>query len=494
MTVPLTRIRALNDARLDPSGSWVLYWMVASRRTRFNPSLERAIELARAHGRPLVVLEALRCGYRWASDRHHRFVLDGMRDNRAALEAAGVTVVSWVEPSPGAGSGLLERLASRAVCVVSDDWPGFFVPRMTAAAAARLPVLVEAVDGTGILPLSATDRAFPTAASFRRHLQKTVLPHLAWRPEAEPLHAYSGGRATLPDGFLDRWAAPAGAEDGWMPALAELPIDHTVRPTGLPGGPIAAARMLDGFLDERLARYPDDRKHPDDDASSHLSPYLHYGHVSAHEVLWRVLDGASWSPDRVGAVTGSRGWWGLPEDGESYVDELVTWRELGHVFAHHRPHDYDQYGSIPDWARQTLDEHASDPRKLVSFADLEAARSPDPLWNAAQQQLRQSGLIHNYLRMLWGKKVLEWTKHPSIAFDWLTELNNRYALDGRDPNSACGIAWVFGRHDRAWGPERPIFGKVRYMTSDSTRKKLHLAGWLARWGRGNTRRVSAERA
>ena len=170
-------------------------------------------------------------------------------------------------------------------------------------------------------------------------------------------------------------------------------------------------------------------------------------------------------------------------EAESFLDELVTWRELGYVFCDQRPRDYDRYASLPSWARQTLEDHEGDERPhLYTRAQLDEARTHDPLWNAAQTQLREEGRVHNYLRMLWGKKILEWSPSPQHALDALIELNNRYALDGRNPNSYSGIFWTLGRFDRAWGPERPIFGKVRYMSSENTARKLDTKPYLARWG------------
>ena len=471
--VPSNRVRALNDAPCRPDREVVLYWMVGARRTRTNPALQRAIALSEELGRPLFVFEPLRAGYDWASPRHHRFVIDGMASNARAFERAGVRYRSWLEPAHGDGAGLLEALAERAAVVVTDDSPMFFLPRMVSAVAGRLDVRLEAVDGIGLLPLSCSERAFTTAASFRRHLQKNVGPTLLEPSEREPLSAYDGPVAPdLADVFV-RWP---GAEDlSGVQLAGDLAIVK-----GLSGGETAAQKRLEDFLG-RVEDYPE-RNHPDAAAGSGLSPWLHFGHVSGEEVAWRVLEGAGWSPgDQADKATGSRGWWGLPEGAEGFMDEVVTWRELGHVFARHNPDTYTSLESIPDWAKQTLEDHRDDPRELVDFDRLDAAESPDPLWNAAQRELRETGVMHNYLRMLWGKLVLAWAPGPEEAFDWLVELNNRYALDGRDPNSYSGIAWVFGRHDRAWGPERPIYGKVRYMTSKSTRNKLRLSDYLERW-------------
>jgi deoxyribodipyrimidine photo-lyase len=190
-----------------------------------------------------------------------------------------------------------------------------------------------------------------------------------------------------------------------------------------------------------------------------------------------------WTPSRLGAPTGSRaGWWGLSAPVEALLDELVTWRELAQHSAARQP-DWDRYETLPDWARLTLAEHAEDPRPTrYSPAQLEAAATHDPLWNAAQRELVREGRMHNYMRMLWGKKVLEWCASPEEAFALLLHLNDKYALDGRDPSSVAGVSWIFGRFDRAWGPERPIFGKIRYMSSDNTARKLEVKAYLRRYG------------
>lgn len=242
-------------------------------------------------------------------------------------------------------------------------------------------------------------------------------------------------------------------------------------------------RTLRAFIRDRLAAYATDRNQPEARAQSYLSPYLHFGHISAHQVFAEVTAVDDWSPERLAAKpNGSRrGWWGASEAVESFLDELITWREIGHNMSAHRS-DHADYGSLPGWALETLAAHAADPRPVIySLDELEAAETHDQLWNAAQRQLLQEGIIHNYLRMLWGKKILEWSPSPRQALDAMIQLNNKYAIDGRDPNSYSGIFWVLGRYDRAWGPEREIFGKVRYMSSENTARKLQVAGYIERY-------------
>jgi deoxyribodipyrimidine photo-lyase len=471
------RVTAVRDVPAR-RGDFVLYWMIAQRRTRWNLGLQHAVARAIELDRPLVILEALRVGYRYASDRLHRFVLDGMADNAAACAAAGATYLRYVEPDAGAGRGLLAALAARAALIVTDEYPTFFLPRMVAAAGAALPVRIEQVDGGGVLPLRAFDRAYSMAVHFRRAWQKVIAPHLVAMPVAEPLAGLPRALrdAAIPGAVLRRWVS-AGDD------VSRLPIDHEVAPVAYRGGARAAAAALDGFLAGGLDRYDDARNHPDDDATSGLSPYLHFGQIGAHEVLSRVLAHAGWDPSRLAGAraTGDRaGWWGAPPAVEAFLEQLVTWREVGMNAAHHAG-DQTTWRSLPAWARATLDEHREDPRpQLYHRAQLDAAATGDPLWNAAQTQLVREGRIHNYLRMLWGKQVLLWQRSPKVALQILIELNDRYAIDGRDPNSYSGIGWVFGRFDRPW-PERAVLGNVRAMSSERTAKKVRVAGYLARF-------------
>jgi deoxyribodipyrimidine photo-lyase len=263
-----------------------------------------------------------------------------------------------------------------------------------------------------------------------------------------------------------------------------MPIDHSVPPVDFEGGFLAGEQRVFDFLDGDFHRYAEDRNHPDDGSSSGLSPWLHFGHVSTHQIFSEVAANEGWSRQRLAAKpNGAReGWWGMSENAEAFLDELVTWREVGFNMCAHDP-DYAQYESLPQWARTSLAQHESDPRPhLYTLEQLEHADTHDRVWNAAQTELVQTGRLHNYLRMLWGKRILEWSPTPRDALAVMIELNNKYAVDGRDPNSYSGIFWVLGRYDRAWGPERPIFGKIRYMSSANTLRKLRMSDYLARFG------------
>lgn len=480
------RITTCNKHGAQPGASYVLYWMVMSRRARSNFALERAIFWAQKFNKPLLVLEPLRLGYEWASDRLHSFIIDGMAQNQRDFANSCVTYYPYIEQLPGSGRGLLEALAKDACVIVSDDFPSFFLPRMLKAAASRVGCLLEKVDSNGIIPLSATPTAFLTAYAFRRYLQKNITPYLEQFPLEEPLSNLSLPKLS---------ALPANIEQNWPRAslellkpgrsLGALKLDRSVAPNSkIQGGADQARLLLANFLSTKLGAYAQERSSPENDLSSGLSPYLHFGHISSQQIFTALVKHENWSIDKLsGPKAGKReGFWNMSPSGEAFLDQLITWRELGYNMCQHNPDTYDQYTSLPTWAQQTLDKHSTDKREwLYSLDQFERAETHDELWNAAQRELVWTGKMQNYLRMLWGKKILEWSASPWQALDIMIKLNNKYALDGRNPNSYSGIFWILGRYDRPWGPEREIFGTVRYMSSDNTARKFKLKSYLSRY-------------
>jgi deoxyribodipyrimidine photo-lyase len=487
MAVPGLRIRTIHDRPPRADAAYVLYWSTSARRSSWNFALDRAVHWARELRQPLLVLEAIECDYPWASDRLHRFVVDGMRDNAASFARSGITYYPYVEPERGQGRGLLATLSAAASVVVTDDAPVFFLPAMLRAASSQVEARFEAVDGKGILPLNALPhgQVFTSAYAFRRYLQRVLPALLDGQPHPSPVqHGTLPGLESIANGILTRWPPATRA---WLDGprdLAALPIDHAVGPVEIAGGSEAGRSRLDNFITTDLNRYGEGRNHPDDNVSSGLSPYLHFGHLSAHEVVHRVLAHVNWTPGSLATTArGAReGWWGAPAPVEAFLDQLITWRELGFNMSARRP-DVASFDALPSWAVVTLEKHASDRRSHVyTLEELTSAATHDELWNAAERQLLREGRIHNYLRMLWGKKILEWSATPREALEVMITLNDRYALDGRDPNSYNGIMWVLGRYDRPWAPERPIFGTVRYISSDNTLRKLRVKNYLRAYG------------
>ncbi len=477
MSYNQSRLRRANERPLARGEAYVLYWMQAFRRLSHNHALDYALRCARELDRPLVVLEALRYDYPWASDRIHRFVLEGMLANREAAQRLGVTYWPFVATPSEPGHGLVRRLAERACLVVTDDHPGFVVPDHIEALARKTERAVMAVDANGVVPLSLLGAPVSAAAHLRPRIHKAFADAWQHRAKVEP---------EVPEAARRPVEAPFATWDGDVEGtLAALPIDHSVAPVrGVKGGSEAARERLGAFVGDRLARYAETRSRPaspEDGAASGLSPYLHFGHIGIEEVIAAVLVRAYGAPEvKLGASGKREGFYGTDPNVNGFLDEAITWRDVGHHWHVSRRADTATLErALPAWALATLTKHAGDPRKHVySPAEWEAGATHDALWNAAQKELARTGTIHNYLRMLWGKKVLEWSSSPEEAYRTLVHLNNKYALDGRDPSSYSGILWCFGLFDRPWAPERPVLGTIRYMSSDNTAKKFKLDGYL----------------
>ena len=475
------RLRRLNDRPSRPQGDYVLYWMQVYRRLERNHALDYALRCAEELGRPLVVYEGLRLDYPWASRRLHRFILEGMAANVARAAALGLNYWPYVEKAKGEGRGLLRRLAERACLVVTDDYPCFIVPGQSAALARKAEVPVIAVDSNSLVPLSLLGPPVYAAAHLRPRIHKAFA-------EAWPHRAAKKPR--IKDGACRRVRAPF---DLWrardLTAFLEgLPLDASVPPvSGTPGGTQAARQRLRRFLKKRLEGYAEHRSEPRSPETGHasgLSPYLHFGHISIEEIVENVLaTTGDWSPEELRLHNrGKReGFFCDDPDVNSFLDEALTWRDVGFNWHWSRQEDaHSLQSALPAWALETLGAHAGDERPwLYTPEEFEAGATHDPLWNAAQRELVATGVIHNYLRMLWGKKVLEWSASPAAAYHTLEQLNNKYALDGRDPSSYTGILWCFGLFDRPWAPERKVLGRIRYMSSENTARKFDLTPYYA---------------
>jgi deoxyribodipyrimidine photo-lyase len=480
MTRDAARVRQVNDRGESRGGDYVLYWMQIARRLDHNHALDHALAQAGRLGKPLVVYEGLRLDYPWASLRLHRFILEGMRENAAAAARLGLNYWPWVERKVGEGRGLLAGLAARAALVVTDDFPCFIVPGQTAALAGRAEVAVMAVDAGSVVPLSRLGATVSAAAHLRPRIHRAFAAAWEHRAAARPRVPASAARTVAPP------FEPAALAD--LDALIDtLPVDRSVCPVAqTPGGGSAARDRLAAFIAHRLRGVAARRSHPAPPAEarqSGLSPYLHFGHLAIEEVVERVLlSTGAWSPATLNAhAVGRReDFFCRDADVNSFLDEALTWRDLGlHWHRERRADTASLESALPAWARATLGAHAADRRAhTYTPAEWEAGATHDPLWNAAQRELMATGTIHNYLRMLWGKKVIEWSRTPQEAYMTLVHLNNKYALDGRDPSSYTGILWCFGLFDRPWAPERPVLGTVRYMSSENTARKFKLGPYL----------------
>jgi len=447
------RLAGLNDKPVRDNQDFVLLWLQGQRRIVNNLAFAHAQRLANELRKPLVVYEGLRRDYPYACERFHRFVLEGVKSNVQDCEKHGVAYGFFLE-TPRSPRGTLHKLAARAAVVVLDYLPHFIHPKQAKALAARAPCRVECVDATGVAPLKMFPKAEIAARTLRPKLMRALPGLLQAIPRVpareDPLKRFDWG------------FEPFQGTPGEGVEAAE--VSREVKAAeGAEGGRAAGMKRLRHFLQHSLKGYAEGRNEPAANATSGLSPYLHFGYLGAAEIALAAQ--ASEAPKA---------------DVEAFIEELLVRRELSYNFVARTP-KHDSLEAIPPWARETLRKHAQDPRPaLPSDAELEEARSPDPLWNAMQNQLLREGRIHGWLRMLWGKSLILWSKDAGTAHRRMSTLNDKYALDGRDAVSATNFLWCFGVHDRPF-PERPVFGTVRSMSLSLAPKKHDLADYLRRY-------------
>jgi len=470
----------------DERGEFVLYWMQINRRFHYNYALEYAIAYANKLDKSLLVLETLTCDYPWASDRLHQFLMEGMLENRRFTQRNEINHYIHLEKKHGEILKLVETIGQKAAIIISDEYPVFIMRERNEYLSDKFGVPYVTVDSNGIIPLKMTDKAPYSAYLFRKIVQKHFLDSYTMPPEENPVNDLEVRKPIrLEDKIQERWPDNGKNLNDINGFINGQLIDHSVTPLSVKGTRKAALDRLNSFISNDLKYYEERRNDPDYDSTSRLSPWLHFGKISEYEIVKAVLkhQPENWDISIITSQNGKReGFFkGYPYI-EKFLDELITWREVGFHFAHHTS-DYNKYESLPGWVLESLAEHADDPREYIySLDEFEHSLTHDEIWNAAQRQLVREGYIHNYLRMLWGKKILEWTPEPRKALTYMIELNNKYAIDGRDPNSYSGIFWILGRFDRPWF-ERSVFGKIRYMSSESTRKKVKLKKYLEKYGK-----------
>lgn len=479
------RVFLRNDAKPVTDGKYVLYWMQINRRMHYNYALDFAIEWANRLNKPLLIYEGLILDYPWASDRFHRFFMEGMAEHLDYASKFNISYFPLVEDQTGVEQNIRELLFRDACLVVSDEYPVFIMRQRNSLLPARLDIPYYTVDANGIIPMGLSRKAPYSAFIFRKTMQRHFIECYTRPPAADPLgNLLNKMKIDLPDECRVQMKAADQMIHHIDQTLRTLPINHGIGPLSIQGTRLAGLDRLHSFLENALIRYGDEANHPDANATSKLSPWLHFGLISVWEVVHSVFEyqPPEWDLGNLTYRNGTRlGFFGGHDSIQHFLDEIITWRETGFHFAQYCP-EYDRYETLPDWVRKTLEKHSSDPRDyLYRLDDFEKAETHDNIWNAAQRQLKEEGIIHNYLRMLWGKKILEWSANPRDALAIMIELNNRYAADGRDPNSYSGIFWVLGRFDRPW-QERNVLGKVRYMSSDNTVKKVRMKQYLKKFG------------
>lgn len=442
------RVVQLNEKETNRNGRYVLYWMQMFKRTSHNHSLTWAIRKANEMKLPLVVYEGLKYYYPWASDRLHTFILEGVEEKRKEFERLGIRYIFYLQNDLSSPKNTVAKLAKDAALIVTDDFPCFIIPCHNRRIAERAEIAVHAVDSNGIIPMSKFEKEEYAAYTIRPKIKKLLPNYL--KPLAEETVEIDSTNIDIDASFETVVTADRIAE-----LVSQCEIDHSVKPSPVYHGGTANGRTrLKTFVQEILPDYDNARNKPDRDGSSRLSAYLHFGFLSPLEIALAVQDAD------------------VPQESkDAYLEELIVRRELSYNMTRHNP-KYDSLAALPDWVHKTMRTHADDHREVTyTLEELEAGQTHDELWNACQREMVRTGEMHNYVRMLWGKNVIAWSRSYEEAFETLVHLNNKYCLDGRNPNSYAGILWCFGKHDRPW-MERPVFGQIRYMTSGSTGRKF----------------------
>jgi deoxyribodipyrimidine photo-lyase len=436
------RVRNLNENAVR-DGDYVLYWMQQAQRAEHNHALEYAVQRSNELSQPLLVAFGLTDDYPSANARHYAFMLEGLRDAQESLTRRGIRFVVH----KGAPDEIVLRLGENASMIVSDG--AYLRPERSwrqrvAEQAGRRVVRVES---NVVVPVElASDKREVAARTLRPKIRRHLDEYLV---ELLPTEVEKSSLDLKVEGGIDLSEIDA--------VLEGMSIDKSVEPLRhlYTGGLTAAKERLEEFVEKKLDGYAGHRNQPQTDHVSHMSKYLHFGHISPVYVALRVREASA-----------------PREDVETYLEELIVRRELTINFCFYTP-DYDSFSCIPDWAKRTLKEHQEDEREhLYTREELEGADTHDPYWNAAMTEAVRTGYVHNHMRMYWGKKILEWSASPEEAHGTTMYLMDKYFLDGRDANTYANIAWVYGQHDRGFA-ERPVFGKVRYMSAGGLERKAN---------------------
>jgi len=440
--VNLKRVKPLNSFNVAPGP--VVYWMSREQRLKDNWALlyaqQRALELRQ----PLEVIFILEPSFLGATWRQYPFMMDGLKELEGEFKKNNIAF----HLLSGGLASILEFLdLQKCGCLVTDFDPLRFKQQRLKALLKLIKISASCVDAHNIVPCwEASEKLEFGAYPIRPKIHKKLDQFLEAFPAVKK-HPFGKNSKMI----------------NWKAAKQSLKIDVSVEPVaGFKPGEKAAHAALKKFLSKRLAAYNDLRNDPCQKGQSDLSSYLHFGQISAQRVAIEVETSEA-----------------RPASKEAFLEELIIRRELSDNFCFYNP-NYDRVEGFPAWAKKTLDEHRRDNREFVySENQFERAQTHDPLWNACQTEMLKTGKMHGYMRMYWAKKILEWSASPEAALSTAIYLNDRYELDGRDPNGYAGIAWAIGGvHDRAWG-ERPVLGKIRYMNDNGCRRKFDADAYIA---------------
>jgi deoxyribodipyrimidine photo-lyase len=453
MAVEPERVTKLNAAAERPDRKYVLYWAQMNRRVDANHGLLYAIEIANRHRLPVLFYEGLTCSYEYANDRLHTFILQGVPDNAERLKRLGLGYVFYLRRRQESANNILYLLARDAAAVVTDDYPTFIAREHNRRVPDKLDVAYYVVDSSCVVPMRLIAERQYGAYTIRPRIHRLLSKYLV---KPDEVRAQQRFRGAIPE-----FHTPVRARD--IPELvASCEIDHSIAPSlSFRGGRDRAEQLLEYFLGHHLKDYANERNEPSKHATSHMSPYLHFGQMSSLEIAVAVREYAE--KHKLMA--------------DAYLEELIVRRELAFNYVSHVEQP-ERLENLPEWCRKNMRAHMRDKRDPAYNArQLDRAETYDELWNATQKEMLLRGKIHGYYRMYWGKKIIEWSRDYQEAADIMIDMHGKYALDGRDPNTYTNVLWCFGLHDRAW-PERPIFGKMRYLSLEGMKRKTDTRAYI----------------
>lgn len=445
-TVNPGRVRLLKKG--NPGKGPVVYWMSRDQRIRDNWALLFALQMAEEYGKDLIVIFTLSPAYPGANLRHYSFMMKGLHEVGEHLSSYNIPYLML----PGNPPDILNQI-DREVQIsylVTDFDPLKIKLSWKKEVCHSIDIPVFEVDAHNVVPcFRVSTKQEYGAYTIRPKIHRLLNEYLVEYPEikSRPSNSFQS------------------LENNWKEPEHILQFDRSVPEVDwiLPGESEAQKKMEE-FISDRLVRYNTERNDPNLNAVSDLSPYLHFGHISAQRIALEILKRFTRN-----------------DNSDAFLEEIIVRKELSDNYCYFNP-DYDNFRGIPSWAAKTLNEHRNDEREyLYHETGFERAATHDPLWNAAQNQMVITGKMHGYMRMYWAKKILEWCKSPEEAFRISIYLNDKYELDGRDPNGYTGCAWsIGGVHDRAWN-ERNVFGKIRYMNYNGCKKKFDVNQYIKSW-------------
>lgn len=430
--------------RIEKEGKYILYWVHASPRCNFNPALELAINQSIQMKLPLLIIFIIDENYAGSNYRHFKFLIEGLEDFKIDLRDRNLNLKIFI----GEPVKIIDKLQKDASIIITDknyigpqkEWLNKILEDLRCS-------LYVAETNVSVPVVEVSDKEEYSAATFRRKY---------WRVASDYLD-FENDETDNCTNFSEKIEGEVNFENS-EEILDKLKTFKNISPGKLKGGHTFALKELNDFVENKLDLYSDERNDPSKECSSNMSPYLHYGQISPIEIIKTLSESNN-------------------ENSQDFFEELLIRRELAINFCYYN-RNYYNFNGLNEWAKKTLNDHREDVREYnYSMEEFENAQTHDIYWNAAQMEMVKTGKMNGYMRMYWGKKILEWSSSPEKAIETAIKLNDKYELDGRDPNGYTGVMWCFGKHDRAWA-ERKVYGKIRYMNSNGLRRKFNMDTYI----------------